>query len=154
MKYQKADLANRFLALFIDLIIAWAITYILPLIGGIIGVLYMLFRDGLVYQLNNDESWKNKSIGKKLFNLEVIKLDGGYVDLAISARRNITLTVGNFIAIVPILGWIFGPLIGFVLIIVELIISLSDSKGQRLGDNWANTIVVNESFVVDGEVIE
>ena len=141
MEYPKADLFPRFLAALIDGVIGW-IFVVIPFIGGIICCLYLLFKDGLMYRVTGDEMWKNKSIGKKLMNLEIKNQTDSNIDLALSARRNIPLTIGSIIAIIPIIGWILGGLVGFIFAAIELIMLLIDDKGRRLGDRWAKTQVI------------
>jgi uncharacterized RDD family membrane protein YckC len=138
---QKAEVFPRILAFMIDSLIAWIPVFI-PFLGAIFGSLYLLFKDGLMYQITKKDEWKNKSIGKKLMNIEIISLDEQVIDLSISAKRNLPLTIGNFIAIIPVIGWVIGPILALVLALVELIIFLTDEDGRRLGDKWANTKVI------------
>jgi uncharacterized RDD family membrane protein YckC len=138
---QKAEVFPRILAFMIDSLIAWVPVFI-PFLGAIFGSLYLLFKDGLMYQITKKDEWKNKSIGKKLMNIEIISLDEQVIDLSISAKRNLPLTIGNFIAIIPVIGWVIGPILALVLALVELIIFLTDEDGRRLGDKWANTKVI------------
>jgi len=138
---QKAEVFPRILAFMIDSLIAWVPVFI-PFLGAIFGSLYLLFKDGLMYQITKKDEWKNKSIGKKLINIEIISLDEQVIDLSISAKRNLPLTIGNFIAIIPVIGWVIGPILALVLALVELIIFLTDEDGRRLGDKWANTKVI------------
>lgn len=147
MVHKKADLFQRFIAALIDGGVSW-VFIIVPVIGGILSVLYLLFKDGIMYRLTKEEDWKNRSIGKKLMNLETRRLDGGVVDLTVSARRNTPLAIGNLIAIIPILGWIIGPLVSFVFALIEIFFILIDRQGRRLGDRWAHTQVVQISRVV------
>ncbi len=56
----KADPVKRIIAFIIDAVAAMIVGFI-PVIGGIIGALYMLFRDALPI-----EALEYKSIGKKL----------------------------------------------------------------------------------------
>lgn len=150
---QKAEAFPRILAFLIDVIIAWVPVFI-PVFGALFGSLYLLFKDGLMFKVTQKEEWKNRSIGKKLLNLEVVSLDGEIVDLAISAKRNLPLTIGNFIAIVPLVGWVIGPTVALVLAIVELIMFLSNEDGRRLGDLWANTQVVKgEEMGLEEDII-
>ncbi|MFW6287457.1 MAG: RDD family protein [bacterium] len=141
MNYKKVDFMPRFLAALIDGVIGWVPVFI-PVIGALIGAAYLLLKDGVMYQFTKDDEWKNRSIGKKIMKLEVVKLDEGYVDLAVSAKRNIPLIIGSIIAIIPLLGWVLGPIISIAFIIIELIAYLSDDTGRRLGDRWANTQVI------------
>ena len=138
---QKADLFPRILAFMIDGLISWLPVFI-PFVGAIFGSLYLLFKDGLMYQITQKDEWKNKSIGKKIMNLEIVTVDEQLIDLSISAKRNLPLTIGNFIAIIPVIGWVIGPTLALVLALVELIVFLTDEDGRRLGDKWANTQVI------------
>ena len=137
----KVDFLPRFLAALIDGVIAW-IPFFIPVIGPLFGALYLLFKDSIMYKITNKEEWKNKSIGKKILNLVVIKLDGEYTDMESSARRNIPLTIGSFISIIPLIGWFIGPIVAFIFGLVELILILTDDNGRRLGDRWAQTQVL------------
>jgi len=71
--------------------------------------------------------------------------------MAVSAKRNIPLSIGSLIAIIPIIGWVLGPIIAIVFSIVELVLFLSDEKGQRFGDRWANTQVISDPAAVSEE---
>ena len=138
---QKAETFPRILAFMIDGLIAWVPVFI-PFLGAIFGSLYLLFKDGLMYQITKKDEWKNKSIGKKIMNIEIVSLDEQLIDLSISAKRNLPLTIGNFIAIIPLVGWVIGPTIALILAVVELILFLTDEDGRRLGDKWAKTQVI------------
>lgn len=138
---QKAEVFPRILAFMIDVLIAWLPVFI-PVIGGVFGSLYLLFKDALMYQITRKDEWKNRSIGKKVMNLEIESMDDKVIDLTISAKRNLPLTIGNFIAIVPVIGWVIGPTVALILALVELIIFLTNEENRRLGDMWANTRVI------------
>ncbi len=138
---EKVDFMPRFLAALIDGVIAW-VPVVIPVVGAIVSAAYLLLKDGIMYQITKDNQWKNKSIGKKLMKLEVERLDGGDVDLMTSAKRNIPLSIGSFIAIIPILGWLVGPFIALVAAVIELILVITDKDGCRLGDRLANTRVI------------
>ncbi len=140
-KNKKADLGSRFLAALIDGVIGWVFV-VIPILGGVISVLYLLFKDAIPYLVFKDEDWKNKSIGKKIMNMEVYSLEGKTIDLSISAKRNVPLTIGSFIAIVPVIGWIIGPMVAAIFIIFELILLLTNEENRRLGDRWGKTRVI------------
>jgi uncharacterized RDD family membrane protein YckC len=141
MEYLKADMFSRFMAAIIDGIIGWTVV-IIPFIGGIIGSFYLLFKDGLMYKIIDDDEWRNRSIGKKLMNLQIQTKENKTVDLALSAKRNIPLVIGSIIAIIPVVGWIIGGIIGLIFGVIEFILLMIDKKGRRLGDRWADTQVV------------
>lgn len=141
MEHTKADTTRRILAALIDSFIAW-IPAMIPVVGALVSIAYMLTRDAIMYEFTKQDDWRNRSIGKKLMGIEVVRLDGSQVDFTAAIRRNIPLSIGNIIAIIPIIGWILGGLIGFIFGIIELILALTDKDGRRLGDRWGNTQVV------------
>lgn len=142
MNYPKADLVKRFVAALIDGLIGSVPAYIIPILGGLVGAVYTLTKDALVFELTKDAQWKSRSIGKKLMGLQVVNLGGGDVDMTVSVKRNITLAIGSMIAIVPVLGWVVGGVVGGVLALIEILLVLADANGRRLGDKFANTQVI------------
>lgn len=146
MNHSKADLFKRFLAALVDGIIA-GIPGFIPVVGALVGAAYVLTKDALVYELTRDPAWKNRSPGKKLLGLEVVNLGGGDLDLAGSARRNITLALGTLLGAVPVAGWVAGMAVGTILGLVESVLVLVDPRGRRLGDRIANTQVVESQVL-------
>ena len=142
----KADPVKRIIAFIIDAVAAMIVGFI-PFIGGIIGALYMLFRDALPI-----EALEYKSIGKKLLKLSVVNSENptSQIDYAASAKRNWMFALGPimiFLVFIPILGWLLDILIGIaalVLGIIEIVKIFSDDKGIRLGDKMAGTMVVEK----------
>ncbi len=142
----KADPVKRIIAFVIDAVAA-LIVGLIPFVGGIIGALYMLLRDALPI-----EALEYKSIGKKLLKLSVVNIEDptSKIDYTASAKRNWMFALGPmmmFFLFIPILGWIIDILIGiavFILAIIEIIKIFSDEKGVRLGDNMADTMVIEK----------
>lgn len=142
----KADPVKRIIAFVIDAVASIIVGFI-PFVGGIIGALYMLFRDALPI-----EALEYKSIGKKLLQLSVVNIEDptSKIDYAASAKRNWMFALGPmmmFFLFIPILGWIIDILIGiavFILVIIEIIKIFSDEKGVRLGDKMAGTMVIEK----------
>ncbi|RLB19688.1 MAG: RDD family protein [Deltaproteobacteria bacterium] len=142
----KADPVKRIIAIVIDGVATMIVGFI-PFVGGIIGALYMLFRDALPI-----EALEYKSIGKKFLKLSVVKTEGspGRIDYATSAKRNWMFALGPimmFLLFIPVIGWILDILIGigcFVIAIIELVKIFSDEQGIRLGDKMAGTKVVED----------
>lgn len=138
----KADLGKRLIAAIIDGILAAGVSFI-PIVGGIIGGLYILLRDGM-----DVEFMDKRSIGKKLIKLRPVRLDGQPMDPVTSAKRNLPLSVGaigTVFWVIPILGWIVAvlfALVGLVIGIIELVLVLTDPEGRRMGDKLAGTKVV------------
>lgn len=154
MNYPKADIFRRFIAFLIDGIIASILIYV-PILGGIVSTVYTLTKDVIVYEITKNPDFKNRSIGKKIMGLEVASLDGKDLNWEISIKRNLTLAIGSVCSIVPIIGWIVGAVLGFIISIIEIVLIFSDNKGRRLGDKLANTQVVSsESLPKSNDVID
>jgi uncharacterized RDD family membrane protein YckC len=134
------DTLTRFLAFLIDAI-AVSLVGLVPIIGGLAGIAYVLFRDGF-----DVEYMRRRSLGKTLMKITVLRADGAPMDLATSARRNWPLAFGSFaqfLLYVPILGWLLIPFVllgGLVLVVIEAIRVTQGTP--RLGDTWAGTRVV------------
>ncbi|CAN5846974.1 RDD family protein [soil metagenome] len=136
------DTLTRFLAFLIDGI-AVGLVGLVPVIGGIAGIAYVLFRDGL-----DVEYMRRRSLGKTLMKLTVVRDDGAPMDLMTSARRNWPLAFGSLtqlLVFIPILGWALIPLVliaGVVFVIIEIVKVTTDPDGRRWGDGLAKTRVV------------
>lgn len=140
----KADPVSRALAALVDGAIA-CIPLMIPLLGALVSAAYMLTKDTVVYEITKDPAWKNRSIGKRLFHLEVVSEESPEVDWATSIRRNLPLAIGSIIAIVPIIGWVIGLIVSIPLFFLEVVLVLSDPLGRRLGDRFARTTVAPQS---------
>ncbi len=136
------DTLTRFVAFLIDAV-AVALIGLVPVIGGLAGTAYVLFRDGLDIEFMN-----RRSLGKKLMKLTVVRTDGQPMDLTASARRNWPLVFGSLAQIlifVPVLGWILIPFVllaGAVFVIIEIVRVTTNPEGRRLGDGYAGTRVI------------
>jgi len=140
----KADPVKRIIAFVIDAVVSMIIGLI-PLVGGIIGALYMLLRDALPI-----EALEYQSVGKKLLKLSVVNVEdpGAKIDYAASAKRNWMFALGPimlFFVLIPIFGWIIDILLGIallILLITEIVKIFSHEKGIRWGDKTAGTMVI------------
>ena len=144
----KPDAVKRFIALFIDYIIAGIIFWVLlaflglyagPILGFIVAGGYMMTRDGLPLEFMN-----GRSLGKKLMKLRPTRLDGKPMDLEASIKRNWMFGVSYF-SYVTLIG-VIGNLIGFVagvVILYECYKVLTDKEGRRWGDELAGTKVID-----------
>ena len=141
----KADVGRRAIAAFFDAIIAslpsWLL-FPLPPLGQLLSMAYLLLRDVLLYELTRAESWRGKSIGKRLVNLEVVALDGERLTWEKSVKRNLPLVLGSIALWLPRFLRELLTLAAVALILIEIVLILSDPRGRRLGDKWANTEVV------------
>lgn len=142
---QKADPVKRLLAFLVDGAIA-AVLCLIPYFGHILAGVYLLLRDALPIA-----ALENKSVGKKLFALGLIKPEttmGGREDYLISIKRNWMFALGPliyFLVFIPILGWLLDLILvggSMVLCIIETVLIFSDPKGIRIGDKLAGTQVI------------
>ncbi len=147
---KKADLGKRFIALLIDCVLASVIAAVLSFVSRPLGVVaaggLLLVRDGL-----DIDFMKQRSIGKKVVKLRVVRNNGAPMDLQTSIQRNWPLAIGSLThgiislggtTIYGMLGWIatLVSLIG----LVEAVLVITDARGLRLGDKLANTKVQDE----------
>lgn len=113
-----ASIGNRILAVLIDGLIVMAMS-IVPVIGFLVGLAYMLTRDALPFL-------DGQSVGKKVMKLR-----------AVSSETNAPLTnnwgaslVRNVVLYIPFFA------------IVELVVLSNSPENRRLGDQWAKTKVI------------
>jgi uncharacterized RDD family membrane protein YckC len=136
------DTLTRFVAFLIDAV-AVAVIGLVPVVGGVVGIAYVLFRDGL-----DIEFMQRRSLGKKLMKLTVVRADGQPMDLVSSAQRNWPLVFGSLaqiLVLVPVIGWILIPFViiaGAVFVIIEIVRVLTNPEGRRMGDGFAGTRVI------------
>ena len=129
----KVGIGVRFIAALIDGILTSMVSWFIPILGAIISTVYMLIKDGL---------FEGQSIGKKVMNLKVVTTHGVKADFNVSVKRNIIFAIPSILMIIPVLGWILAPILALVILIVEVMKIMSDPKGRRLGDQWADSMVV------------
>jgi uncharacterized RDD family membrane protein YckC len=110
---------NRIVAYLIDVLVAGAASFI-PYIGWVLSIGYWLTRDALPFL-------DGQSIGKKAMKIRAVTENG----VALTNNWNASV-IRNIALIIPIF-----PLI-------ELIVMLTNPRKQRLGDQWAKTLVVAE----------
>jgi uncharacterized RDD family membrane protein YckC len=136
MELKKADLTHRFLAKFIDGLIASAFTLILFPVGILMGMTYLVISDGL---------FGGRSLGKRIIGLRVVRAaDGGTITFKESLTRNALFGLIILFSIIPVLGWILILTVGLLIIIFEIYYCVVDPTGQRVGDLAAGTMVVDE----------
>lgn len=140
--YEEADASTRLLAKFIDglvaVLIAWVLGMLLPgvasFLGGLVAAAYVLFSDGLDVGF-----MASRSVGKQVTHLDVRRLDGDFMDLETSARRNWMFAL-CFLA-VPVLRTLL-VLVCAGLVAFEVYRMMASEDGRRWGDELAGTKVV------------
>lgn len=114
----------------LDFIIIAAVMELIPNAGYFAGLAYILLGDGF---------FDGRSLGKKLLKLKVVSTENNTpCTFRESILRNSTFAVGLGLTILPWIGWLF--LLG--IIILEFILVLGSTDGKRLGDEFANTMVI------------
>ena len=129
--YPKANTLNRYLAKFIDVLIAVGLSKLLPPVGFFAGLLYIIIADGF---------FEGQSIGKKLIGLRAIVLaEGKKAGFREAIIRNIPFAIAYTLCLIPYVGW----LLAIIIIGLEGILVIGNEKGLRIGDEIAKTQVVD-----------
>lgn len=128
----KASLLLRVMAKLVDFILIAAAITLLPRVGHLAGLVYLLISDGL---------FDGRSLGKKVLRLRVLSLPAGTGgSFRDSVLRNSTLFFPLLLYNIPLLGWIFAAAV----LALEFLLTLGNGDGMRLGDDFARTKVVEE----------
>ncbi|MGO9016597.1 MAG: RDD family protein [Dissulfurispiraceae bacterium] len=126
----KAGLLLRAIAKLVDFIIIALAIKAVPQVGYFAGLVYLLISDGL---------FDGRSLGKKIIRLRVISTETGKPGtFRDSMVRNITFAFSLLLYKIPLLGWFFVLLIT----VLEFMLMLGSEEGMRLGDDLANTKIV------------
>jgi len=131
----KAGPLKRITARVVDLLVAWALTLVLPPppVGLLGGILYLSVADGVQ---------RGQSLGKMAFGLEVLLLNGEPCTLKASIFRNLPFSLGLLFAVIPFIGWILLVFAVIPVLLLELWLVVIDDQGERLGDRISGTLVV------------
>ncbi len=134
--YPKAHVLNRFVAKLIDLIIALAASSLIPNVGMLAGLAYLLIADGFS---------GGQSIGKRLIGLQTVVLQtretSGFKE---SIVRNLPFAVAYLVVPLPFyVGWLVaGAVVAF-----EALLVIGNEHGLRLGDEVARTQVLDAGLL-------
>lgn len=115
---QAAEPIDRFIAFLIDAFIVVILMRIMPTIGSIVGVVYLLIRDALPFL-------DGQSVGKKLLKIKAVDLETGE---PLTNRYDKSVFRS---------GSLFIPIFN----IIDALMVLS-SQRERFGDKWAKTKVI------------
>ncbi|MCL4537866.1 MAG: RDD family protein [Nitrospirae bacterium] len=126
----KASLLLRVIAKMLDFIIIAAAAKTISQVGYLAGLIYLLISDGL---------FDGRSLGKKILRLKVISLStGSSGNFRDSVLRNATFAVALLLYKIPLIGWLFV----MAILALEFLLMLGNKDGMRLGDDIANTEVI------------
>lgn len=134
--FPKADVVHRFIAKFIDFLIVAALVQLIPPVGSFAGMTYLLIADGL---------FQGQSIGKRLIGLQILRFDkrvhreGMAASFRESILRNMPCAAAFLCLVLPYIGWVLA--VG--VIAIEAVLVIGNLHGLRLGDEIAQTQVIN-----------
>jgi hypothetical protein len=137
---KNAGLLARTIAKTIDLVIVTALYEVIPAIGFFAALAYLLLCDGL---------FEGKSIGKSLTGIKVVdKINRGDCGYKESVFRNFPFAVAfiifGILKVIPLLGWLISFVAIAGILIFESLVIIGSEDGTRLGDELANTRVVED----------
>lgn len=125
---------NRYIARAIDFLIAAAMVLVLPPVGPLAGLLYILIADGFK---------GGQSPGKQLIGLKVVRSGGDLpVSFMESILRNIPFAIVYLFLIIPFIGWVLLIIVGIPILLFESYLVCTEEKARRIGDTIAQTMVV------------
>jgi hypothetical protein len=129
--YPKAQVLNRFVAKLVDLLIVAAADKLVPPVGFLAGLAYILVADGFA---------GGRSVGKRLIGLQTIlpraREAAGFKE---SIVRNLPFGLAYLMFEIPYVGW----MIAAALVSVEALLIIGNDYGRRLGDEIARTQVLD-----------
>jgi uncharacterized RDD family membrane protein YckC len=133
--YTLASPTERMLAFAVDYLLALGLFFI-PYAGPALSFLYMLCRDGMKFM-------NYKSIGKKIFKIKVIKGNELHASLWQSIKRN-SIFLPNCLLMLPGNYKYAVLVINIIAMLIETYLLFTTSDTQRMGDNIADTLVIEE----------
>ena len=129
--YPKAQVLNRFIAKLVDLLIVAAADKLVPPVGFLAGLAYILVADGFA---------GGRSVGKRLIGLQTIlpraREAAGFKE---SIVRNLPFGLAYLMFEIPYVGW----LIAVAMLSLEGLLIIGNDHGRRLGDEIARTQVLD-----------
>jgi hypothetical protein len=129
--HPKARVLNRFIAKFVDLIVVAAAGQVVPPVGWLAGLAYVLIGDGLT---------GGQSLGKRLISLQtVIPRSREVSGFRESIIRNLPLALAYLLFPIPYIGWTLATAI----VLLEALLIIGNEQGLRLGDEIAHTQVLD-----------
>ena len=129
--YPKAHVLNRLIAKFIDLILVAAADRLVPPVGWLAGLAYVLIADGLS---------GGQSIGKRLIGLQtIVPLARDVAGFKESIIRNLPLALAYLLFSLPFIGWALAGAVA----LFETLLIIGNDRGVRLGDEIAQTQVLD-----------
>lgn len=124
-----------------DLIAAMSLWHIPGAAGVFASLFYILMCDGFQ---------GGRSIGKVLTGLKVVRIDRDGMDFTASLMRNLPVAAPFLLYLFPVIGPFLAYTVGIAILLIETYLGFYDPDGQRAGDTFAETLVVEYRQGSDG----
>ncbi|MGB7631883.1 MAG: RDD family protein [Candidatus Deferrimicrobium sp.] len=124
-----------------DLIVAMSLWHIPGAAGVFAALFYLLMCDGFP---------GGRSLGKWLTGLKVVRIDRDGMDFTASLMRNLPVAAPFLFYLFPVIGPFFAYTVGISILLIETYLGFYDPDGQRAGDTFAETLVVEYRQGSDG----
>ncbi|WP_373048205.1 RDD family protein [Vulgatibacter sp.] len=129
----------RVLAKAADLLVAGLFAWIVPTVGGVLGIVYLLLADAMP---------NGQSPGKRLLGVKAVHVPTRQsCNARHSVIRNLPVAVAFGLALNPILALVAVPIALF-----ELYMVATDPLGVRIGDVFADTQVIDAKVPLETTV--
>ena len=124
-----------------DLIAAMSLWHIPGAAGVFAALFYILMCDGFP---------GGRSLGKWLTGLKVVRIDRDGMDFTASLMRNLPVAAPFLLYLFPVFGPFLAYTVGIAILLIETYLGFYDPDGQRAGDTFAETLVVEYRQGSDG----
>jgi uncharacterized RDD family membrane protein YckC len=124
-----------------DLIAAMSLWHIPGAAGVFASLFYILMCDGFP---------GGRSLGKVLTGLKVVRIDRDGMDFTASLMRNLPAAAPFLLYLFPVIGPFLAYTVGIAVLLIEMYLGFYDPDGQRAGDTFAETLVVEHRQGSDG----
>lgn len=124
-----------------DLIAAMSLWHIPGAAGVFASLFYLLMCDGFP---------GGRSLGKWLTGLKVVRIDREGMDFQSSLMRNLPVAAPFLLYLFPVIGTFLAYTVGIAILLIETYLGFYDPDGQRAGDTFAETLVVEYRQGSDG----
>lgn len=124
-----------------DLIAAMSLWHIPGAAGVFAALFYILMCDGFP---------GGRSLGKWLTGLKVVRIDRDGMDFTASLMRNLPVAAPFLLYLFPVIGPFLAYTVGIAILLIETYLGFYDPDGQRAGDTFAETLVVEYRQGSDG----
>ena len=124
-----------------DLIAAMSLWHIPGAAGVFAALFYILMCDGFP---------GGRSLGKWLTGLKVVRIDRDGMDFTASLMRNLPVAAPFLLYLFPVIGPFLAFTVGIAILLIETYLGFYDPDGQRAGDTYAETLVVEYLQGSDG----